>query len=269
MFKKIIKLLIPHSIIKIINHILKRNIKIKGNFNNWSLAVQSSGTYNDKKIFDKTKNSFLKVIKGEVIYERDSVLFYHKKLNLPLISLMEKVRKKKKNRSLKVLDFGGSFGSTYFQNREYFSDSTKYVWDVIEQKKIVNFANKKKIKIKNLFFYESLPRYIKKNKPDVVLFSSVLHYLEFPFLLISLLKKKNIKCFIILKTPFFKNKSEIKIQVNPSYIYKASYPIRVFNEHSFKFFFRMSNYKVDKLNWDNQFIDGINFKSFFITKIKN
>jgi putative methyltransferase (TIGR04325 family) len=123
--------------------------------------------------------------------------------------------------------------------------------------------------MRNLFFYESLPRYIQKNKPDIVLFSSVLHYLESPFSVLSLLKKKNINYFVILKTPFFNNKSEIKIQVNPSYIYKANYPIRIFNEHLFKSFFMKWNYKVDKLNWENQLIDNINFKSFFITKIVN
>jgi putative methyltransferase (TIGR04325 family) len=268
MFRIIIKLFIPQPIIEIINYILKRNIKIEKNFDNWSQAILSSGKYSDKKIFNKSKNSFLKVIKEEAFYERDSVLFFNKNLNLPLISLMERVRKNKKNGLLKVLDFGGSFGSTYFQNREHFSDKTKYIWDIIEQKKIVNFV-KKNTKIRNLFFYESLPRYIKKNKPDIVLFSSVLHYLECPFSLLSLLKKKKINYFVILKTPFYSNKSEIKIQVNPSYIYKANYPIRIFNEHLFKSFFIKWNYKVDKLNWDNQIIDNINFKSFFITRIIN
>jgi putative methyltransferase (TIGR04325 family) len=268
MFRKLIKFILPVFIINIINVILKRNIIIIGNYSSWEKALENSTGYNDDKIFQKLNDSFLKILDGKAQYERDSVLFFNKKLNLPLISLMEKVRKKKKNRSLKVLDFGGSFGSTYFQNREYFSDSTKYIWDVVEQKKIVNFA-KKKLKIKNLFFYESLPRYIKKNKPDIVLFSGVLQYLESPFLLLSSLKKKNVNRFVILKTPFFKNKSEIKIQINPSYIYKANYPIRVFNEHLFKSFFRKWNYKVDKLNWDNQLIDDIDFKSFLITRINN
>jgi putative methyltransferase (TIGR04325 family) len=268
MFRKIIKLFIPQLIIKLINYFLKRNIKIEKSFANWSEAILSSGKYSNNKIFHKSKNSFLKVIRGKAVYERDSVLFFNKNLNLPLISLMERIRKKKKNKLLKVLDFGGSFGSTYFQNREYFSDSTKYIWDIIEQKKIVNFA-KKKIKMRNLFFYESLTGYIKKNKPDIVLFSSVLHYLESPFSVLSLLKKSNISYFIILKTPFFNNKSEIKMQVNPSYIYKANYPIRIFNEHLFKSFFIKWNYKIDKLNWENQIIDDINFKSFFIKRIIN
>jgi putative methyltransferase (TIGR04325 family) len=267
MFKKVIKFILPSAIIKIINFILNRNINIEKCFNSWNEAILESGSYKDKKIFYKAKNSFLKVVYGEAIYERDSVLFFNENLNLPLIFLLEKIRKKKKNNLLKVLEFGGSFGSTYFQNRKYFSNSVCYIWDIVEQKKIVNFANKS-IKLDNLFFYDSLAIYLKKNKPDIVLFSSVLHYLESPFELLNLLNKKKVKYFIILKTPFFKNKNEIKIQVNPSYIYKANYPIRIFNERLFKLLFKKWNYKVNKLNWDNQLINDINFLSFFITKLK-
>ena len=267
MFKKIIKLILPNFIKKIINLILKRDIRIEKNFDNWNDAILASSTYNDKKIFHKAKNSFIKVIKGKASYERDSVLFFDEKLNFPLIYMMEKIRKKKKKNLLKVLDFGGSFGSTYFQNRKYFSNNSRYIWDVIEQKQIVDFANQS-LEIKNLSFYESLSVYLKKNKLDIVLLSSVLHYLESPFFFLKLLNKKKVKYFIILKTPFFNNKSEIKIQVNPQYIYKANYPIRIFNEYLFKSLFRKWNFKVNKINWDNQLIGDINFKSFFISKIK-
>jgi hypothetical protein len=95
MFRKVIKLFIPQPIIKIINYILKRNIKIEKSFDNWNQAILSSGKYSNIKIFHKSKNSFLKVIKGKALYERDSVLFFNKNLNLSLISLMERVRKEK------------------------------------------------------------------------------------------------------------------------------------------------------------------------------
>ena len=96
MFRKIIKLFIPQLIIKLINYFLKRNIKIEKSFANWSEAILSSGKYSNNKIFHKSKNSFLKVIRGKAVYERDSVLFFNKNLNLPLISLMERIRKKKR-----------------------------------------------------------------------------------------------------------------------------------------------------------------------------
>ncbi len=263
MFKQLIKFVLPEIFIKKINIILKRNIKIKGSFRDWRKAIKSSGTYENKEIFKKVKSSFLKVINNKAKFERDSVLFTSEKLNKPLIDLLDKIRIKKKNKKLIILDYGGSFGSTYFQNIKILSNELQYQWDIIEQKKIVNFANKT-IKIKNLTFQNSINEYFKKSKPDIVIFSSVLHYLEFPFKLIEKIIKKKINYFLILNTPFFDDKSDIKIQLNPKHIYKASYPIRIFNLRLFKSYFFKNRFKIVKLNWDNQVIDGINFKSFFI-----
>ena len=36
-----------------------------------------------------------------------------------------------------------------------------------------------------------------------------------------------------LMDALLKTESEIKMQVNPSYIYKANYPIRIFNRNNF------------------------------------
>jgi putative methyltransferase (TIGR04325 family) len=267
MFKKIIKFFIPRYFLNQINILLKRNIKIKGSYRDWNKAILNSGTFQNNNIYLNSKKSFVKVLNGEAIFERDSVIFKEKKLNKPFIQLLEKTRNTKKNKFLKVLDFGGSFGSTYFQNKYFLSNEQNYQWDIIEQIKVVNFANKS-LKINNLTFQKSLDLYLKNNKPDIVLFSSVIHYLEFPFDIIKKLIKKKIKYFLILKTPFFKNDTDIRIQINPKYIYKADYPIRIFNEKLFKYFFINYNYKLTKLNWDTQEIDGINFKSFFI-KYKN
>jgi len=39
---------------------------------------------------------------------------------------------------LKVLDFGGSLGSTYFQNRKFLDSLKDVVWCVVEQKHFVD-----------------------------------------------------------------------------------------------------------------------------------
>ena len=53
----------------------------------------------------------------------------------------------KNNDKLNVLDFGGSFGTTYYQNRKFLKHIKKVEWNIIEQKKIVQIAKKKKISI--------------------------------------------------------------------------------------------------------------------------
>lgn len=265
MFKKLIKKFVPNLFINKINSYLKRNIRIVGSYSRWDEALKESGSYSNHKIFLKTKKSFLKISKTNELYERDTVIFYDKQINKPMISLLEKLRLKNKTNLLKVLDYGGSIGSTYFQNRKILLNNNNFQWDIIEQKKIVNFANKS-IKLKNLRFFKSLDSYLNKNFPDIILFSSVLHYLESPYDLIKKLIRKKIKYFLILKTPFYKNKTEIKIQLNPKNIYEVNYPIRIFNNKLFLSYFKNSKYKVEKLNWDNQVIDDIHFESYFFKK---
>jgi putative methyltransferase (TIGR04325 family) len=264
--KKFIKLIIPSFLIKNINKLFKREIKFEGSYKNWRAADNKSLGYDSSIIFNKAKKSFLKVINKEAKYERDSVLFYSEEINSPLIKILKKKQDKKKI-CLKVLDFGGSFGSTYFQNYSILSDKNKFHWSIIEQKKIVNFAKRFKLPC-NLFFFSSIKSYIKKNNPDIVLFSSVVQYLEFPYKIINYFIKKKIKNIIFLKTPFSKTKELIKIQIVPKNIYDASYPIRIFNEKFFLKLFKDNNYKIIPSPFINEQIDNIFFKNF-IFKLNN
>lgn len=255
----ILKLILPNFFIKFINRLFKRNIVIEGNYKNWSDALKNSLGYNSNIIFKKSKESFLKVISGKAQYERDSVLFYTKKINNFLINILFEI--KNKNKPLNVLDFGGSFGSTYFQNYSILSDKKRFHWSIIEQPKIVQFANKQKLN-ENLNFFSDKNKYINKYKPDVILFSSVIQYLQYPFNLINFFIKKKINYFIFIKTPFEKNKESIKIQIVPKNIYDASYPIRIFNENIFLELFKNNNYKIIPNSHPNEIISGIVFKHF-------
>jgi putative methyltransferase (TIGR04325 family) len=260
MYKKFLKLITPKPFIKIINKILNRNIRFVGCYKKWKYAAKNSTGYSDKIIFNKTKKSFLKVISNKAKYERDSVLFYSENINYPLINILLKIQNK--NRScLKVLDFGGSFGSTYFQNYSILGNKDKFHWGIIEQKKIVNFVKNFKLK-KNLFFFSSINNYIKKHNPDVLLFSSVIQYLEFSHRIINYFIKKKIKNIFFLKTPFTDTNEYIKIQIVPKNIYNASYPIRVFNEKNFLKLFKNNNYRIVLTSLKNEKINNIIFKNY-------
>ena len=107
-----------------------------------------------------------------------------------------------------------------------------------------------------------------KQTPDVVLFSSVIQYLEYPYKVIYYLFKNKIKNIFFLKTPFFNNKELIKVQVVPKYIYEASYPIRIFNQSQFLKLFINNNYKIITNSLPNEKIQDILFKNF-IFKLNN
>ena len=108
-------------------------------------------------IFQKTINSFEKVIKKKAKFERDSILFYENCPDKELISIIKKIYKKKK---IIICDFGGSLASLYFQNKDYL-DPNKYQWHVLEQKKYVEYANKN-ININNLKFHTQFDYLLKK-----------------------------------------------------------------------------------------------------------
>ena len=89
-----------------------------GDYSSWEEALKFCDGYNKPNILEKVKNSLLKVKKGEAVYERDSVLFDHIEYSMPLlVSLLYMTTVYKNN--LNILDFGGSLGSSYFQNRKF------------------------------------------------------------------------------------------------------------------------------------------------------
>jgi putative methyltransferase (TIGR04325 family) len=261
MFKKIIKFILPFFIINIINRILKRNIAIIGNYSSWKKALENSTGYNDDKIFLKLKESFLKILDGKAQYERDTVLFYGKKINYPLIQIINQVRVKLKKK-IDILDFGGSFASIYFQNKSILKNNLFYSWSVVEQKKIIKYATSKQIYKRliglydNLYFYPCLINFYKYHNPDLALFSGVLQYLKQPYDVLQSLIEKKVKYILILRTPLHDKQEQIMVQIVPKSIYKSSYPIRIFNDKDFLNFFKNHNYKRVKINLKDEIISN-------------
>ena len=140
MFRNLLKFIIPDVFIKIINKILKRDIRIVGNYSSWKDALSYSSGYVDNRIFNKSKKSFLAVIDNKAEYERDSVLFYKENINYSLIKILNDISFELK-KVVNILDFGGSFASIYFQNRKILKNKKNFIWSVIEQMQIVNYVN--------------------------------------------------------------------------------------------------------------------------------
>ena len=88
-----------------------------GDYKSWDDALKYSHGYDDDIIFNKTKESIHKVICGDYVYERDTVVFdrieleYHQAVLVGLLkfSLLSK------QDTLTILDFGGSLGHFILQ----------------------------------------------------------------------------------------------------------------------------------------------------------
>ena len=131
---------------------------------------------------------------------------------------------------LSVLDFGGSLGSCYFQNREFLADLPNVRWSVVEQAHFVE-AGRKLIQDERLVFYPTIVECVAEEKPNVVLLSSVLQYLKDPYAVLGELARRDVN-LIIIDLAIFNNTQSNKIflQNVPKSIYEASYPVHTLSE---------------------------------------
>jgi putative methyltransferase (TIGR04325 family) len=196
----------------------------KGDYTTWEAAKEQAGSYDDGIILEKVQRAALQVKHGEAAYERDSVAFDKVEYSWPLLAALMWVAAKNKGR-LTVADFGGSMGSSYFQNRIFLDSLQDLKWYVIEQPHFVQRGNLH-FKNEKLEFFESLDHCVKaKGTPDVLVLSCVLPYLEKPYDFLDKISDFEISHVIIDNTYFnFEKRDRICVQTVPPDIYEASYP---------------------------------------------
>ena len=216
-----------------------------GNYSTWEDAKKYTSGYESLDILEKCKIALLKVKNGEAEYERDSVLFDKKEYSWPLLSALLWIASKNGNK-LRVLDYGGSLGTTYYQNKKYFDHLEEFTWTIVEQKRFVE-CGKELFEDDHLKFSYNIDESI-KNKPSVIILSSVLQYMEQPYNLLKKIFNINIKYIIIDLTGFINDPDRIVIQRVPDNIYKASYPVWFFNEDKFISYFCEKYNLVDSFN---------------------
>jgi putative methyltransferase (TIGR04325 family) len=166
---------------------------------------------------------------GEAVYERDSVLFDKIEYSWGLLAGLQKAAIEN-NLQLSVLDFGGSLGSSYFQNKSFLTSLSKIEWSVVEQQHFVECGNNC-IADEQLKFYSSIEDCLKDRKPNVLLLSGVLQCVENPYEWINAFLKFNFPYILIDRTAFTNSPKDIlTIQKVPENIYQASYPAWFFSE---------------------------------------
>ncbi|MCT8332218.1 methyltransferase, TIGR04325 family [Leptospira sp. 85282-16] len=202
----------------------------QGQYESWDDAVANSSGYSDATIFEKVKESALKVKKGEALFERDSCCFDLEEFSFPLSTYLLYLASRFQS-SLSIIDVGGSLGSTYFQHKRLFQYLTDLKWHIIEQKHYVEFG---KIELENkvLKFSKNLSDSLKNTKFNAVLFSASLQYLEHWKTFINNVVNAEAEFIILDRIPILQSnhKSFVTIQHVPAYIYDASYPCHLFSQ---------------------------------------
>jgi putative methyltransferase (TIGR04325 family) len=205
-------------------------IRFEGEFANWEEASEHCTGYDSDNILAKVLAATIKVKQGKAAFERDSVLFYKAEYDWPVVSGLLWSAARNAGR-LSVLDFGGSLGSSYFQNRPFLNCLPTIRWSVIEQVHYVE-AGRAHVQDQQLRFYTSIEECLNQNQPNAILLSSVLQYLpDFASIFQASL---NIGADVVIMDRTIINYSpadRIYVQHVPSSIYAASYPCRSLSEY--------------------------------------
>ncbi|MDE2041024.1 MAG: methyltransferase, TIGR04325 family [Patescibacteria group bacterium] len=225
--KSSIKDLLPPIIIRLAQKTPKYGFF--GSYNSWAEAIKASKGYDDPAIIEKVRSSLMKVKRGEVAYERDSVVFDEIQYSWPVLAGLLWAANANDGR-LNVIDFGGSLGSSYFQNLPFLKDLSELSWTIVEQKNFVDIG-KKEFEDNQLKFAYAIDD---AKKSEVILLSSVIQYLEKPYEMLEKIVGHGFRYVIFDRTAFLSDHDRLTVQKVPPRIYDASYPAWFLSENKFK-----------------------------------
>lgn len=203
----------------------------KGNYKTYEEAKSKCKGYDEDHILNRIIETTAKVKNGEAVYERDGIIYDKVNINFHLLSVLLLVASRNGNK-LTIIDFGGSLGTSYYQNIQYLSHLVDLNWCIIEQPKFVE-AGKKYFENEHVKFYYSLEEcFYEYPTPDLLLISSALQYMPQPYELLKKVQTYKIP-YLLLDLVGFNDRNEdrITIQSVPPVFYgiEASYPCTFFS----------------------------------------
>lgn len=199
-----------------------------GRYATWADARAAASGYEHPAIFEKALAAARAVRDGQAAFERDSVTFAEPAIHGPLLAGLLRSAARNQGR-LRVVDFGGGFGSAWWQHRNWLGPEMDVVWEVIEQPHFVR-AGKTEFEVGPLRFHHSLDECTAKPADALILLSSVLPYLEDPHRLVADIVQRGFGHVLIDRTGFTgAGDDRLTLQRVPKSIYEATYPSWFFN----------------------------------------
>ena len=227
----------------VLSEFRRHNVVFDGPHNDWRSALAAADGYDAPAILAKVVEATRAVVQGRAEYERDTVVFTERSYSHPLLAWLLYVASRS-DLHLRVVDFGGALGSSYFQHRSALAHLAELKWCVVEQPHFV-IAGRTEFEDARLSFSDSLDEAIDRVKPNVVLLSGVLQYLEYPLEYLENLLSKGVKFILIDRTAAqFDIAATPFVQHVPAWIYSASYPLWFLNADEMQDGFARHGYEV-------------------------
>lgn len=200
-----------------------------GDYPSWEEAMARCTGYDAAPILEKCVESLRAVLEGKARYERDSLLFNDLRLNWELLALVQQVALRRDR--VRLLDFGGSLGSLYFQHKKWLDEVPMLQWDVVEQPHFAA-AGKKEAEDGRLRFFDDLDQALQHGAPDVLLLSGVLQTMEKPYEWARRLSDAGATFVMLDRVPVTRDldREVLTVQKVAPHIYEASYPCWFFPE---------------------------------------
>jgi len=195
-------------------------------YDSWTQAQAKCSGYDSEIITKALVSASRRVRDGEVAYERDGVEFDSIQYSWPLLAAI--LGSPRSGQRLTVLDWGGSLGSTYRQNK-YLIESAgiELSWLVVEQKHLIEIGTSE-FADASLSFRESMAG-IPVGQYDVAIFAGSICYIQDPGRVLAEMSGLRPKRIVFDRTPESRSGADqIGVQRVGKRIYKASYPIRAF-----------------------------------------
>jgi len=218
---------LPPAVLRRLSAQRSAGLRFVDGYGSWATASAAAEGYGAGSILRQVAEATELTRSGVVAFERDGVTFLSPETRWPVATALLMAAARRGGR-LRVLDFGGSLGSLYWQHRGVLTD-IDVTWGVVEQPEFVregiHFADDR------LSFHPTIEDVVSAGAPDLILLSSVLQYMEDPHAVLGSLTSVPAPFLLIDRTPMSALDHDVAtVQHVPPQIYRGSYPAWILSE---------------------------------------